>query len=162
MKFEEIFNKTGLYKADSFAEGVCFEIKQNAITNYLELYLKKYKNKNDIMPTSEVIPVYSALFKKDYFEVFSRQSLFAEKKETVTVKISRVLYESGYKPYMLTCNTHKIKRAYDKFHTLADLKQYYEIDKIKKTNKTEWAISLRGKRHEWIIYEAEISLKFVI
>ncbi len=76
MKFEEIFNEEGLYKATSFANGVCFEIKANLITDHLELYLKTFKDKNDLDPQSKIMTVYKELFKKEYTKVYTRQSLF--------------------------------------------------------------------------------------
>ena len=80
----------------------------------------------------------------------------------IKVEISRVLCSYDYKPFTLTCFSHEIKRAFDKFPTLAGLKNYYQIEKLIKTGKTEWAISSRGKRHEWPIYEAYISEDYVM
>jgi len=80
MKFEEIFEEEGLYVANTFRKGVCFEIIKNLITDNLELYLKTFKDKDDLMPHSENFTVYEGLFKKDYRKVYTRQSLF-EKSE---------------------------------------------------------------------------------
>lgn len=82
--------------------------------------------------------------------------------ELVEVKISKVLCASGWTPYILTCRTHKIKNAYEKFSTLSKLKNYYEIKKVTRTSEKEWAISSRGKRYEWLVYKAYISPKFVV
>jgi hypothetical protein len=82
--------------------------------------------------------------------------------DLIKVEISRVLCSSGYKPFMLTCYSHKIKRAWDYFPTLSGLKNYYGIEKLVKTDKTEWAISSRGKRHEWPIYEAYVSKEYAM
>jgi hypothetical protein len=76
MTFEEIFQTPGLYKAESFAEGVCFEVKENSITNDKELYTVTYKDKNDIIPEKVPTLVYAGLFKKEYKKVFTRQSIF--------------------------------------------------------------------------------------
>ena len=81
---------------------------------------------------------------------------------TVKVEISRVLCDYGWKPFVLYAYPHKVKRAGEKFNTLAELKDYYQIKKIVKTGGTGWAISPRGKRHEWSIYEAEISTTYVM
>jgi hypothetical protein len=80
----------------------------------------------------------------------------------IKVEISRVLCDYGWKPFVLTCRTHKIKRAYDKYGTLKELKTYYNIEKLQKTKKKEWAISSRGTRHEWFVYEAYVSAEYVI
>lgn len=71
MKFEEIFNEPGLYKADSFMKGVVFEI-----TKDLKLYLVVYRDKDDLLPTKETMCVGADLFKKEYKKVFTRQNLF--------------------------------------------------------------------------------------
>lgn len=80
----------------------------------------------------------------------------------IEVEISRVLCDYGDKPFILTCRTHKIKRAWDKYGTLRALKTYYNIDKIIKTKKKEWAISSRGTKHEWFVYKAYISAEYVV
>jgi hypothetical protein len=71
MKFEEIFNKPGLYVTDSFSEGVCFEVTKEGY-----LYLVIYKHKDDILPQKTNALVYKGLFAKEYKKVFTRQSLF--------------------------------------------------------------------------------------
>lgn len=76
MSFEEIFEEEGLYTANSFRRGFCFEIKRNTFTNELEMFGKTFKDKDDMFPKSETIVVYSNLFKKDYTKVYTRQSLF--------------------------------------------------------------------------------------
>lgn len=85
-----------------------------------------------------------------------------DKEKYIKVEISRVLCSYGYKPFTLTCYCHKVKRAWDKFSTLSELKNYYQIDKLIKTGKTEWAISSRGKRHEWPVYEAYVLKDYVM
>ncbi len=76
MTFQEIFLEEGLYKADSFADGVAFEIKKNKWTGNRELFIKTFKDKNDLLPTSEPQIVYEELFHKQYSKVYTRQSLF--------------------------------------------------------------------------------------
>ena len=85
-----------------------------------------------------------------------------ERVSGIKVEISRVLCDYGYKPFILNCYSHKIKRAWDKFSTLGELKSYYQIEKLVKTGKTGWAISSRGIRHEWAIYEAYVSEEYVM
>jgi hypothetical protein len=70
MRFEEIFNKDGLYTADSFVEGYCFEIMDGTLIGV------QYKNKDDILPEKHRALCYKGLFQKDYEEVFIIQSLF--------------------------------------------------------------------------------------
>ena len=71
MTFQEIFQEKGLYRADSFASGVVFEINE-----YFQLYTVEYKNENDLQPLKFITPMYKGLFDKDYQKVFTRQSLF--------------------------------------------------------------------------------------
>lgn len=75
MTFEEIFEEEGLYKTDSFRKGVCFDIEKND-AGMMELYLKTYKDENDLIPLRENVVVYCELFKKNYKKVYTRQSLF--------------------------------------------------------------------------------------
>ena len=76
MKFEKIFKAEGLYVADSFAKGVCFEIKKNSISGERELYLTTFAHAADLLPTREVMPVYEELFRKEYAIAYTKQSLF--------------------------------------------------------------------------------------
>lgn len=76
MKFEEIFKEEGLYGAESFREGIALEIKRNEITGDNEVFMKSYKDKNDVMPETTSLVVYEGLFKKDYIKIYTRQSLF--------------------------------------------------------------------------------------
>jgi hypothetical protein len=71
MKFEEIFLKPGLYVTDSFSQGFCFKVDKEGVLKSLH-----YRDKDDIMPIEENALVYSGLFKKEYKELFTRQSLF--------------------------------------------------------------------------------------
>lgn len=77
MKFEEIFKNEGLYRTDTFGEGIAFKIKKGAIG--LDLYTVEYKNKDDINPLEYSTNVYSNLFNKDYEKVFNRNQLFKQK-----------------------------------------------------------------------------------
>jgi len=70
LTFEEIFNQDGLYVADGFASGTCFEIKNGV------LYLLHYRHKDDLSPERTLFSVYKGLFCKKYRQVFTRQSLF--------------------------------------------------------------------------------------
>lgn len=70
LTFEEIFNQDGLYVADGFTQGTCFEIKNST------LYMLLYKDKDYIMPEREIFPIYKGLFSKKYRIVYNRQSLF--------------------------------------------------------------------------------------
>ena len=80
MKFEEIFKEEGLYRADSFGQGVAFEIKENKTNGNKELFIKLFKHENDLNPIIEPQLVYDGLFDKDYSKVYTRQSLFSQSK----------------------------------------------------------------------------------
>lgn len=71
MNFEEIFDEPGWYVADSFAEGVCFEVTKEG-----NLQLLAYENKDSITPHRDNAVVYKELFSKEYTRVFTRQALF--------------------------------------------------------------------------------------
>lgn len=71
MKFEEIFKEKGLYKADGFVKGYCYEVDENGW-----LSARQYKDKDDLLPKKEHPFVYRGLFEKDFVKVFTRQSLF--------------------------------------------------------------------------------------
>ena len=71
MKFEEIFNEPGLYRADGFADGIAFEITKEGF-----LYHVWFKDKGDILPERINPTIYKGLFSKDYKKVLTRQSLF--------------------------------------------------------------------------------------
>jgi len=76
MKFQDIFAAEGLYKSQSFKEGVAFEVKKNSITDALELFTVTYKDEGDVLPDRVPTLVYAELFNKEYVKVFTRQSLF--------------------------------------------------------------------------------------
>lgn len=71
MTFEEIFSEPGIYKAEGFAKGSCFEVTEDKI-----LMLLSYESPDDLMPRRENALMYAGLFKKDYEKVYTRQSLF--------------------------------------------------------------------------------------
>ena len=71
MKFEEIFNKPGLYKADSFQKGVAFEVTDDRFLNMVT-----YKDKSDFLPTKESPLIYKGLFDKEFVKVFTIKQLF--------------------------------------------------------------------------------------
>jgi hypothetical protein len=70
MKFEEIFNQAGLYKSEGFKKGVCFVV-ENAT-----LFIRRYKDENDLSPITEILAVYKELFSKEYTKVFTKKELF--------------------------------------------------------------------------------------
>lgn len=74
MKFQDIFNKEGMYIADDFAEGTALEVSRDNT-----LYLVTYKSHMDLQPTKITMPVYGGMFKKEYTPVYTRQSLFIKK-----------------------------------------------------------------------------------
>jgi hypothetical protein len=76
MRFEDIFKSEGLYRSDSFRDGVAFKISPNIIGGNLELSLVTYKNVDDFIPTEELVVVYDNLFKKEYTKVLNRGQLF--------------------------------------------------------------------------------------
>ena len=81
--------------------------------------------------------------------------------KTINVEISRCLHDGGWKPYYLTCRDYRVKKDWDEFKTLKDLKVYYNIDKLTKKGKG-WAINSRGKKIEWDEYVGEISTEYII
>ena len=84
-------------------------------------------------------------------------------KETLTIKIGGCLHENGrisLIPYPKDRRL-KIRKQGERFYTITDLKKYYGIKKTTKTGEKEWAISPRGKRYEWDVLEAEISMEYV-
>jgi hypothetical protein len=85
-------------------------------------------------------------------------------KSTLTIQIRGCLYPSGYRPYIPEPKDKrlKIRKQYERFSTISNLKNYYGIKKVKKTGVKEWAINPKGKRHEWEILEAEISMEYVV
>jgi hypothetical protein len=70
MKFEEIFKEEGLYVADSFIKGFCFEVKDGF------LYGVTYTSATDLFPKKESQGMYYGLLLKDYKKVFTIKSLF--------------------------------------------------------------------------------------
>lgn len=71
MKFEDIFEKEGLYRSESFRVGVCFKVdKQHILT------MVTYSDANDLIPCVEPVQVYGGLFKKEFKKVYTIQSLF--------------------------------------------------------------------------------------
>ncbi len=70
MTFQEIFQEDGLYKADSFKEGICLKVEDG----FLKLVC--FLSKDDMNPRVENAPVHKSYFGKEYTKVFTRQSLF--------------------------------------------------------------------------------------
>ena len=80
----------------------------------------------------------------------------------IKVEISRRICDYGVIAFVLKCETHRIKRAYDGFDTLRELKNYYNIKKVHKTNKKEGGKSPTGLKREWGVYEAYVFSDYVI
>lgn len=85
-------------------------------------------------------------------------------KDMVKVEISRVLCSSGYMPYVIRAIPFAvIKGGGQQYSTITELKKFYKIKKVNKTDRRGWAISSRsGKRHDWVIYEAYITKNYLI
>ena len=71
LTFEQIFNETGMYVADSFQEGFCFFVDEYGTLKY-----KLYEDKDEIIPKYGNVVTYKGLFSKTYKKAFTRQSLF--------------------------------------------------------------------------------------
>jgi hypothetical protein len=70
MKFQDIFNEDGLYVANDFKQGVCFEVRDSV------LYIRTYETSESISYATENALMHKNLFNKVYTKVFTRQSLF--------------------------------------------------------------------------------------
>jgi hypothetical protein len=70
MEFKEIFKNDGLYAAEGFAKGFCFEIINGT------LYGLQYESTNDLMPEREIFATHLSLFTKKYRQVLTIKSLF--------------------------------------------------------------------------------------
>lgn len=109
---------------------------------------------NEYLKAKEII----AKYEKEQLEI---KELLA--KETLIIRIGGCLHENGrisLIPYPKDCRL-KIRKQGERFYTITDLKKYYGIKKTAKTGEKEWAISPRGKRYEWDVLEAEISMEYV-
>lgn len=71
MKFQAIFKKSGLYRADGFAKGVAYKVDSNA-----PLKIVTYQAKDDLFPQEEIAPVFSSCFEKYYWKVLNTSQLF--------------------------------------------------------------------------------------
>ena len=71
MTFEEILEQDGLYKSDSFKEGVCFEVKNGILSQVT------YKDAGDLLPDKSLPIITLSIVKKEYTKVLTRQSLFS-------------------------------------------------------------------------------------
>lgn len=85
-------------------------------------------------------------------------------KPTLIIKIRGCLYPNGSRRFIPEAkdNRLKIRMQGERFYTITDLKKYYGIKKTTKTGEKEWAISPKGKKYEWDVLEAEISISYVI
>jgi hypothetical protein len=103
---------------------------------------------------------------KEVVEKYEKQQLEMKEllsKETLLISIGGCLHENGrisLIPYPKDRRL-KIRKQGERFYTITDLKNYYGIKKTNKTGEKEWAISPRGKRYEWDVLEAEISMEYV-
>ena len=104
---------------------------------------------------------------KEIVEKYEKQQLEMKEllsKETLTITIGGCLHEYGrisLIPYPKDRRL-KIRKQGERFYTITDLKKYYSIKKTTKTGEKEWAISPRGKRYEWDVLEAEISMEYIV
>ena len=104
---------------------------------------------------------------KEVVERYEKQQIEINEllsKETLLITIGGCLHENGrisLIPYPKDRRL-KIKKQGERFYTITDLKTYYGIKKTVKTGEKEWAISQRGKRYEWDVLEAEISMEYVV
>jgi hypothetical protein len=110
---------------------------------------------NEYLKAKEVVEKYE----KQQFEMKDLLS-----KETLLISIGGCLHENGRISLIPYPKDHrlKIRKQGERFYTITDLKNYYGIKKTTKTGEKEWAISPRGKRHEWDVLEAEISMDYVV
>lgn len=80
----------------------------------------------------------------------------------IDVVISRVLCPGGVKPFICYSKGDKIEKEYEHFETLSTLKKYYNIKTVTKTEEKCQVISKRGKKHQWFIYNAQVSINYKI
>jgi hypothetical protein len=104
---------------------------------------------------------------KEVVERYEKQQLEMKEllsKETLIIRIGGCLHDNGRISFIPYPKDHRlrIRRQGEIFHTITDLKKYYGIKKTIKTGEKEWAISPRGKRYEWDVLEAEISMEYVV
>ena len=89
-------------------------------------------------------------------------------KKQVEVYVRRCIKENGTFFFYITSIFQFrnynifIKHELDTFYTLKDLKKYYNIKKITKTDEIEKVCSLKGKVYSWHVYKAKISTYFLI
>ena len=104
---------------------------------------------------------------KEIVEKYEKQQLEMKElmsKDTLLISIGGCLHENGrisLIPYPKDRRL-RIRKQGERFYNITDLKKYYGIKKTTKTGEKEWAISPRGKRYEWDILEAEISMEYVV
>ncbi len=103
---------------------------------------------------------------KEIIEKYEKQQLEMKEllsKKTLTIRIGGCLHENGRISLIPYPKDHRIKirKQGERFHTITDLKKYYGIKKTTKTGEKEWAISPKGKRYEWDVLYAEISIEYL-
>lgn len=89
-KFEHIFREEGLYVADSFKEGVAFQIIKNGLDSQMQLHVIKYNDPADTSPEEESLKTYGGMFDKVYYKVSSVKDLFAKPASYVDISTIRI------------------------------------------------------------------------
>ena len=74
----------------------------------------------------------------------------------LSIRNNIIYYAVGKKPVL------NFKGRQREFKTVSDLKKFYDIKKVNKTNEKQWAINNKGNRIEWDVYEAEIPMSFLL
>lgn len=85
-----------------------------------------------------------------------------ENKTSIKVEVTKMFYVNGYPSYICRSNEYNIKRGGYRFATMDDLKKYYGIKKLSRTDRKESTISAKGKKMEWLVYEVDISSDYII
>lgn len=78
MKFEDIFKNPGRYTAESFADGVFFDISVGVSGN--ELKILSFDSPTEFITRELNIPIYQGLFDKEFVKVLNRGQLFGQQK----------------------------------------------------------------------------------
>ncbi len=76
MQFQEIFNEPGLYRADSFNNGVGFLIEKCQLNGQNELKGVSYDSVDKLSFSEHPVTIYKGLFDKDYKLVYNKNELF--------------------------------------------------------------------------------------
>lgn len=76
MTFQEIFNEPGLYRADSFTEGIGFLIEKCQLNGQNELKIVYYESPDKLTYNDLPLTIYKGLLEKDYKKVWNKTELF--------------------------------------------------------------------------------------